>query len=185
MATPWKCVAKPSGNPSGPLHAARRTHYACRQRLTTLAGDNIDAPAACAIPFCPYCGGVVTRNRNVSEYMLVLTLCLVFICRSTCTVRSKINASLSIPTVVRYRRSYLSGSRCKWFAYGPDANDLHMVQLMPLHLIISCSSIIQNSLPFWCRLTQLVLEKRPLNRCGSSSCCCCCLLRQKLTIERF
>jgi len=33
------------------------------------------------------------------------------------------------------------------------ANYLHMVQL------ISCSSKIQNGLPFWCRLTQVVLEK--------------------------
>jgi len=43
---------------------------------TPLTGDNMDAPAACAVPFCPYCGGVVTRTRNVSEYMLVLALCL-------------------------------------------------------------------------------------------------------------
>ena len=35
--------------------------------------------------------------------------------------------------------------------------------------IISCSSKIQNGLFFWCRLTQVVLEKRPLNRCSSSS----------------
>jgi len=56
---------------------AHRTHYACRQRLIPLAGDNIDGPAACAVPFRPYCGGVVTRTRNVSEYMLVLALCLV------------------------------------------------------------------------------------------------------------
>jgi len=27
------------------------------------------------------------------------------------------------------------------------------------HHIISCSSKIQNGLPFWCRLTQVVLEK--------------------------
>ena len=37
------------------------------------------------------------------------------------------------------------------------------------HLIISCSSKIQNGLPFWCWLTQVVLEKRPLNGCNSSS----------------
>ena len=43
-----------------------------------------------------------------------------------------------------------------------------MVQLMPLHLIISFSSKIQNDLPFWCQLTQVVLEKRPLNGCSSS-----------------
>ena len=30
-----------------------------------------------AVPFRPYCAGVATRTRNVSEYMLVLVLCLV------------------------------------------------------------------------------------------------------------
>jgi len=33
------------------------------------------------------------------------------------------------------------------------------------HPIISCTSKIQNGLPFWCRLTQVILEKRQLNRC--------------------
>ena len=32
-----------------------------------------------AVPFRPYCAGVATRTRNVSEYMLVLALCLVVI----------------------------------------------------------------------------------------------------------
>ena len=70
-------MAEPSGNPSG--SAARRTQYACVRRAakTPLTDDKIDAPAACAIPFRPYCGGVVTRTQNVSEYMLVLALCLV------------------------------------------------------------------------------------------------------------
>jgi len=36
------------------------------------------------------------------------------------------------------------------------------------HPIISCSSKIQNGLPWRCWLTQVVLEKRPLNRCSSS-----------------
>jgi len=44
---------------------------------TPLASDNIDVPAACTVPFHPYCGDVVTHTRNVSEYMLVLALCLV------------------------------------------------------------------------------------------------------------
>jgi len=44
---------------------------------TPVTGDKIDAPAACAVPFRPYCSGVVTRTQNVSEYMLVLALCLV------------------------------------------------------------------------------------------------------------
>ena len=44
--------------------------------------------------------------------------------------------------------------------------DLHMAQLMPLPLTVSCSSKIQIGLPFWYRLTQVVLEKRPLNGCS-------------------
>jgi len=65
------------------IHQAHRTPHACRTRTlcmpakTPLTGDNMDAPAACAVPFSPYCGGVVTRARNVSEYMLVPPLCLV------------------------------------------------------------------------------------------------------------
>ena len=57
---------------------ARRTqcHALRMPAKTPLAGDKIDAPAACAVPFRPYCG-VVMRTRNVSEYMLVLALCLV------------------------------------------------------------------------------------------------------------
>ena len=42
---------------------------------TPLAGEKIDAPAACAVPFRPYCAGVATRTPNVSP--LVLALCLV------------------------------------------------------------------------------------------------------------
>ena len=77
MATLWKCVAEPSGNPPGPAHAAR-TH--------ARTSDKIDAPAGCdvicneAVPFRPYCAGVATRTRNVSEYMLVLAVCLVSDC---------------------------------------------------------------------------------------------------------
>jgi len=37
------------------------------------------------------------------------------------------------------------------------------------HPIISCSTKIQNGLPFWCRLTQVVLEKSLLNGYSSSS----------------
>ena len=65
------------------IRQAHRTPHACRTRTlrmpakTPLAGDKIDAPAVCAVPFRPYCGGVATRTRNVSEYMLVLALCLV------------------------------------------------------------------------------------------------------------
>ena len=54
----------------------------------------------------------------------------------------------------------LSGEVLAWLSAWSE------VQLPP---IISCSSKIQNGLPFWCQLTQVVLEKRPLNGCTTSS----------------
>jgi len=43
--------------------------------------------------------------------------------------------------------------------------DLHMAQLMPLPLTVSCFSKIQTGLPFWYWLTWVVPEKGPLNGC--------------------
>jgi len=43
--------------------------------------------------------------------------------------------------------------------------DLHTAQLMPLPLTVSCFSKIQIVLPFWYRLTWVVMEKAPLNGC--------------------
>jgi len=60
--------------------------------------------------------------------------------------------------VVRYWHGYLSVARCKWFAYGPAD--------VTATASFFCASKIQNGLPFWCWLTQVVLEKRPFNGCG-------------------
>ena len=52
------------------------------------------------------------------------------------------------------------------------ADCLHMVQLMPLTSQTPSSLVSFKSrlvLPFWYWLTQVVLEKRPLNGCSSSS----------------
>ena len=49
------------------------------------------------------------------------------------------------------------------------AGRLHMVQLMPPHPKTPSSLASFKSrlvLPFWYRLTQVVLEKRPLNGCS-------------------
>ena len=49
------------------------------------------------------------------------------------------------------------------------ADCLHVVQLMPVHPKTPSSLASFKSglvLPFWCRLTQVVLEKRPLNGCS-------------------
>ena len=55
-----------------------------------------------------------------------------------------------------------------------SAGCLHMVQLMPLHPKTPSSLASFKSrlvLPFWYRLTQVVLAKRLLNRCSSTSSC--------------
>jgi len=49
--------------------------------------------------------------------------------------------------------------------------DLHMAQLMPLPLAVSCFSKIQIGLPFWYRLTRVVSDKGPLNGCVCVWCC--------------
>jgi len=43
--------------------------------------------------------------------------------------------------------------------------DLHMAQLIPLPLTVSCFSKSRLVIPFWYRLTRVVPEKGPLNRC--------------------
>jgi len=43
--------------------------------------------------------------------------------------------------------------------------DLHMAQLMPLPVTVSCFVKSRLVLPFWYQLTRVVLEKGPLNGC--------------------
>ena len=51
--------------------------------------------------------------------------------------------------------------------------DLHVAQLMPLPLTVSCfSNIHRLVLPFWYRLTRVVPDKGPLNVCV---CACACV----------
>ena len=50
--------------------------------------------------------------------------------------------------------------------------DLHMAELMPLKLTVSCSSKFRLVLPFWYWLTQVVPDKGPLNMCA---CVCACV----------
>jgi len=71
--------------------------------------------------------------------------------------------------VMRCWRGYLSGARCKWFAYGPADVTATSSSLTSLK-----SRLV---LPFWYQLTQVVLEKRPLNGCLSGcklSCASAC-----------
>ena len=88
------------------IHQAHRTQHACctlhMPAKTPLASNKIDVPAACTVPFRPYCVGVVTRTWNVSKYMLVITLCLVMlvaICTLPLAACSDIRYSANKPGV--------------------------------------------------------------------------------------
>ena len=56
--------------------------------------------------------------------------------------------------------------------------DLHMAQLMPLQLTVSCFSKVQIGFTFlvWYRLTRVVPDKGPLNGCVCV-CVCVCVAR--------
>jgi len=58
----------------------------------------------------------------------------------------------------------LSGGVLAWL-FLEQCADLHMAQLMPLPLTVSCFSKIQIVLAFWYQLTWVVLDKGPLNGC--------------------
>jgi len=52
--------------------------------------------------------------------------------------------------------------------------DMHMAQLTPLPLTVSCFSKIQIGFPFWYRLTWVLPEKGPLNA-RARVCVCACV----------
>ena len=72
----------------------------------------------------------------------------------------------------------LSGGVLAWLSIWRERGaELHMAQLMPLPLTVSCFRKIQIGLPFWYRLTRVVLEKGPLNGCV---CVCVCEINRFL-----
>jgi len=58
----------------------------------------------------------------------------------------------------------LSGEELVWYLSGARS-DLHMAQLMPSPLTVSCFSKIQIGFSFWYWLTRVVPDKGPLNGC--------------------
>jgi len=78
--------------------------------------------------------------------------------------------AFSALTLLVERQEGIRHVKTEWWGAGvvvclKQGADLHMAQLMPLPLTVSCFSKIQIGLPFWYRLTWIVLEKGPLNGC--------------------
>ena len=85
---------------------------------------------------------------------------------------TSISATLQCLDAVGWAAGRASGLvKTDWWSAGVvvclerGAGCLHMVQLMPLPLTVSCSSKIQLGFIFWYRLTQVVPERGPLNVC--------------------
>jgi len=93
--------------------------------------------------------------------------------------------------VVGCWHGYLSGARCR-FAYCPtDATATHYLLLQWIQIDFTRMILL-----FWCRLTQVVLEKRPLNECSLAVVLCTyftytvelfsftvCVVSQKVTVS--
>jgi len=65
---------------------------------------------------------------------------------------------------VGQQEEHLACKKTEWWDAGvviclDQGADLHMAQLMPLPLTISCSSKSRTVLPFWCWLTRVVPDK--------------------------
>ena len=92
------------------------------------------------------------------------------------TVLSHSCAFSALTLLVGRQEGHPAYKKTEWWGAGvvvclEQGADLHMAQLIPLPLTVSCFSKIQIGLPFWYRLTRVVLEKGPLNGCV---CVCVC-----------
>jgi len=80
------------------------------------------------------------------------------------------SAFSALTLLIVWQEGHLACKKTEWWGAGvviclERCADLHMAQLMPLPLTVSCFSKIQIDLPFWYRLTWVVPEKGPLNGC--------------------
>jgi len=108
-------------------------------------------------------GRCFRRFRIVIFYYFMLTAFTHASSASTLLVGRQEGHPACKKWVVRYWHGYLSGARCKLLAYGPADATATASSLASLK-----SRMV---LPFLCRLTQVVLEKRPFNGCSSISYC--------------
>jgi len=79
-------------------------------------------------------------------------------------------ASSALTMLVGRQEGHPACKKTEWWVAGmviclERGADLHMAQLMPLPLTVSCFSEIQTGLAFWYWLNRVVLDKGPINMC--------------------
>jgi len=87
------------------------------------------------------------------------------------------NAFSALTRLVGRQEGHPACKKLEWWGAGmviclERGADLHMAQLMPLPLTVSCFSKTQIGFTFWYRPTWVVPDKGPLNRCvgGANGC---------------
>jgi len=94
----------------------------------------------------------------------------------------------ALTLLVGWQEGHLACKKTEWWGAGvviclERGAHLHMAQLMPLPLTVSLASLKSRLvLPFWYRLTQVVLEKGPLNGCVCV-CVYCTYIRITIILE--
>jgi len=81
-----------------------------------------------------------------------------------------LHAFSALTLLVGQQEGHPACKKTEWWGAGvaiclERGADLHMAQLMPLPLTVSCFSKIQIGLPFWYWLTRVVPVKGSLNGC--------------------
>jgi len=76
----------------------------------------------------------------------------------------------ALTLLVGWQEGHPACKKTEWWGAGvvvclEQGADLHVAQLMPLPLTVSCFSKIQIVFPFWYRLTWVIPKKGPLNVC--------------------
>ena len=156
-----------------------------------MAGASVWSSQKCRCSFT-YSRQILCVSRQASCCLLVCISCCIWIVRSPCTANCQLVsvrrfvecAVFTLCTLLIYSPSFLHAfsaltllvgrqeghPACKkqWWGAGVViclgwGADLHMAQLMPLPLTISCSRKSRLVLPFWFWLTRVVPDKGPLN----------------------
>ena len=91
-----------------------------------------------------------------------ICICKIFLARN--------GAFSALMLLVGWQEGHSACKKTQWWGAGvviclEQGADLHTAQLMPMPLAVSCFSKMQIGLPFWYRLTQVVLDKGLLNGC--------------------
>ena len=159
MSDRWNTLL---ANSSGQLSSAQLDAV----RHLTLAMSVISTSTATPHTHTHTAGNRLSTEPSKSAIHNILTVSL----HSECLIELTIAFS-ALTLLVGRQEGHPAFKKTEWWGAGmviclERGADLHIAQLMPLPLTVSCFSKIQIGLPLWYRLTRVVPDKGPLNGCA-------------------